>query len=295
MPDVLRIRDWDEHYERSDTRKCRRAQWVPVPNKWDGKGFKRLMRHRNREALFGAWILILEVASRCPTRGLLVDADGPLTAKDIADKTDSRESIIAEAIEVLSAPAVGWIIKEICPEASRSFPKLPESSGLQDRTGQDNTREIPYGISCSEPQAASEPDERGSQPTECAGVASPEAARGILVFPCVGKGPREWSLTEAKLAEYSTSFPGVDCLAECRKARQWCIDNPPKRKTFGGMPKFLSSWLSRVQDAGGAARGNDRFGGQAGRGTGDNAARVRSDFAGDFAEVRRRAAAEGTA
>ncbi len=52
----------------------------------------------------------------------------------------------------------------------------------------------------------------------------------------------------AKLAEYRQAFPGVDALSECRKALQWCLDNPIRRKTFGGMPKFLGSWLGRAQD-----------------------------------------------
>lgn len=72
----------------------------------------------------------------------------------------------------------------------------------------------------------------------------------LLVFPTVGKGPKEWNLTEAKLAEYQESFPGADVLAECRKARQWCVDNPTKRKTARGLPAFLTRWLGKAQDSG---------------------------------------------
>ncbi len=79
----------------------------------------------------------------------------------------------------------------------------------------------------------------------------------VLVFQTVGKGPKEWSLTEAKVAEYQESFPGVDVLAECRKARQWIIDNPTKRKTARGMPAFLTRWLGRVQNSGRAGAGKD--------------------------------------
>ncbi len=79
----------------------------------------------------------------------------------------------------------------------------------------------------------------------------------VLVFQTVGKGPKEWSLTEAKVAEYQESFPGVDVLGECRKARQWVIDNPTKRKTARGMPAFLTRWLGRVQNSGRAATGKD--------------------------------------
>lgn len=76
----------------------------------------------------------------------------------------------------------------------------------------------------------------------------------MLVFPTVGRGPKEWHLTESKLAEYRESFPGVDVLVEAKKARQWCLDNPTKRKTAVGMPKFLGSWFGRAQNHG-APRG----------------------------------------
>lgn len=72
----------------------------------------------------------------------------------------------------------------------------------------------------------------------------------VLGFPVNGKNKKEWALTEAKVAEYTESFPGVDVLAECRIARQWCIDNPQKRKTTTGMPAFLTRWLSKKQNSG---------------------------------------------
>ena len=75
----------------------------------------------------------------------------------------------------------------------------------------------------------------------------PEVA--VLKFPCVGQDGGEWTLTEKKLAEYCESFPGIDVLIECRKARQWCIDNKTHRKTKKGMPRFLTGWLSKSQNS----------------------------------------------
>lgn len=72
----------------------------------------------------------------------------------------------------------------------------------------------------------------------------------ILDFPTVGSGPKVWGLTAAKVKEYEGSYPGVDVLAECRKALQWCRDNPTKRKTAKGMPAFLGRWIGKQQDAG---------------------------------------------
>ena len=94
----------------------------------------------------------------------------------------------------------------------------------------------PNGEACSEPgKPASEP---------------PVADPVVMTFPTVGKGVKEWHLRESKLAEYRDSYPSVDVLAECRKARQWCIDNPRNRKTAPGMPAMLSRWLAKEQNSG---------------------------------------------
>lgn len=81
----------------------------------------------------------------------------------------------------------------------------------------------------------------------CGETDKPSSPPALPPFPCDGKQP-EWTLTQAKLAEYQTSYPSLDVLAECRAARQWCIDNPSRRKTHGGMPTFLTNWLNRAQN-----------------------------------------------
>lgn len=78
----------------------------------------------------------------------------------------------------------------------------------------------------------------------------PAAPEVILLFPAVGNGPREWPLTGDKLAEYADSFPGIDALAECKRALQWIRDNPTRQKTAKGMPAFLNRWLTKAQDSG---------------------------------------------
>lgn len=67
----------------------------------------------------------------------------------------------------------------------------------------------------------------------------------VLEYPC--KKEETWKLTEDKSREYAESFPTVDLMTEFRKARQWCIDNPARRKTFKRMPQFISGWLGRAQ------------------------------------------------
>lgn len=111
MPIAYQIKDWDELFEIAQSRKCERLHWVAIPNKHDGKGYRRIVRHPKCCEVFTAWILILQVASRQDKRGLLVDGDGPITAEDLADKTGFPEEIFELAFEVLSGPKIGWLKK----------------------------------------------------------------------------------------------------------------------------------------------------------------------------------------
>ena len=106
---AYRIKNWDKDYEKAQTRKVNRAYWVAVPNKHDGRGYRRVARHARNTELFAAWILIVQVASKMPVRGLLVDGDGPLDSQDLADKTGFPSKIFDLAFVVLVEPKIGWL------------------------------------------------------------------------------------------------------------------------------------------------------------------------------------------
>ena len=112
VADTYVIRDWGKHFEISQGRRATVLSWVAIPNRHDGKGYRRLMRRANGPSLYAAWILIVQVASKCPTRGVLKDADGPLTVADLEMKTDCPAEIFSEALEVLSGPEIAWILRE---------------------------------------------------------------------------------------------------------------------------------------------------------------------------------------
>ena len=76
-------------------------------------------------------------------------------------------------------------------------------------------------------------------------LAAPEAVPVVLI-PLVGG--KEFGVQAAKVAEWQMAFPGVDVQTALLRARQWCIDNPSRKKTAKGAPKFLNAWLAREQD-----------------------------------------------
>lgn len=112
------IPDWATRYETSESRKRRRLEWVAIPNQWDSRAYIAIAQRRDATAILGAWMLILEVASRMPMRGRLEEDGTPLTAQDIAHKVRVPAQDIARAIAVLSDPAIGWIAIDPEPAAT---------------------------------------------------------------------------------------------------------------------------------------------------------------------------------
>lgn len=76
---------------------------------------------------------------------------------------------------------------------------------------------------------------------------APPAADVVLEFSTVGK-VGAWQLTRAQLEEWATLYPGLDVERECRKAAAWIRANSGRRKTAGGMARFLVTWLNRAVD-----------------------------------------------
>lgn len=119
------IRNWGEHYEIAQSRRNRKQHsWVAIPNKHDGKSFRRLMALRDSMEIYGAWCLIVQVASKCPTRGVLADEDGPLGAEELALKTGGTVRVFSRALEVLSTEGIRWIV---CTQSEGS----PSADGAQ--------------------------------------------------------------------------------------------------------------------------------------------------------------------
>jgi hypothetical protein len=107
-PIALHVTDWDKHYETHKSRILLRLPYVALPNRHDGESYTDLMGEEDAAIIFTAWILILQVASRCPCRGLLVKNDGvPLTARSLAAKTRSHENWFNLAVPKLIQ--LGWL------------------------------------------------------------------------------------------------------------------------------------------------------------------------------------------
>ena len=68
----------------------------------------------------------------------------------------------------------------------------------------------------------------------------------VFTFPTAGH-PSSWDLHQSRIEMWAGMYPGVDVLAECRKAFAW-TEAAPNRKTARGMPAFLVRWLNKAAD-----------------------------------------------
>lgn len=181
MP-LYRIKDWDDIYENHRSRPLKKLDWVPVPNKMDGSGYIELVEHPNGAAHLGAWLVIIEIASKQEARGTLPVLRGS-TAAAIARSSRLPLDLLEEAIARLLSPEIGWL--EECPQSSGEksavpprplgeLPALPERPSGDESATKERKKERKEG------------NEREKRRDEHAETEWPESAKVVIGnFPAV--------------------------------------------------------------------------------------------------------------
>jgi len=127
----FRIAQWNEIYENNRTRELKRLEWVLVPNKMDGSGYCELVDHPNGAAHFGAWVAMVEIASRQKVRGDIPQGSAggiETVAQTLARISRLPREVFEEALPRIVA--LGWI-ELINPEQNQQDVKIPqEGAGL---------------------------------------------------------------------------------------------------------------------------------------------------------------------
>lgn len=83
--------------------------------------------------------------------------------------------------------------------------------------------------------------------------AEPEAASTPPVCQIILNDKSLYPVYQADVDKWAGLYPAVDILAELHKMAGWCDANPQKRKTKGGIQRFINGWLAKEQDRGGSA------------------------------------------
>ena len=99
---LYKISRWAELYENNRSRLLISLTWVLVPNRHDGENFSAIMAQKQAAEIFSAWILILQVASKCKPRGLLVKDNGtPHDSSSLSVKTRAPKAWFDAAFSFL--------------------------------------------------------------------------------------------------------------------------------------------------------------------------------------------------
>ena len=89
--------------------------------------------------------------------------------------------------------------------------------------------------------------------------AEPQAADAPPVISLLLNDGTFFDVSENDRAKWSQLYPNVDVLQQLRNMAGWCDANPTKRKTRGGIKRFITAWLAREQDKGGKTPQNKPF------------------------------------
>jgi hypothetical protein len=110
---LYKIRDWAAIFENNRSRTVKDLAWVPIPNRHDGENYSLIMAQKNASEIFAAWVLMLQVASRCHPRGSLVrDNQKPHTPLTLSTKTRAPEKWFEIALNFLEKET-DWLEIEI--------------------------------------------------------------------------------------------------------------------------------------------------------------------------------------
>lgn len=145
-------------------------------------------------------------------------------------------------------------LKNGLPNHKKEVPQLGQMSGQMSGQSEDkippeyrDKRIEIRNIKESNDSFCSEPCEKGSEPKpKKVKVKEPDASVEALLL----NDGTTWKPTVSLYEEYKRLYPGVNIDQEFRNMRGWCISNPSKRKTLGGIKRFVTNWLSKEQNRG---------------------------------------------
>ena len=101
---LYRIKHWSEVFENSRSRMVEKLAWVAIPNRHDGENYTAMITQPDGAELFSAWVLIIQVASKCQPRGSLLRGDGkPHDAASLSLKTRAPANWFQKCFDWLEA------------------------------------------------------------------------------------------------------------------------------------------------------------------------------------------------
>lgn len=108
------INKWGELFENNRSRTVKFLDWVSIPNKHDGENYGKMITHKDGAVLFATWNLLVQVASKCKIRGVLIRDDGrPHDSTSLFLKTRAPKVWFDKALEWILAETDWMLVKEV--------------------------------------------------------------------------------------------------------------------------------------------------------------------------------------
>lgn len=179
-------------------------------------------------------------------------------------RKEVREQDIQKALAALERTG-SILLYEVAGEPYFCFPNWSEHQRIQTKKSKypapsdsDISRWVTVGHGGSPPESNPNPNPNPeSNPKDY--CAEPQAADAPPVISLPLNDGTFFDVSENDRAKWSQLYPNVDVLQQLRNMAGWCDANPAKRKTRGGIKRFITAWLAREQDKGGKAPQNKPF------------------------------------
>lgn len=181
-------------------------------------------------------------------------------------RKEVREQDIQKALAALERTG-SILLYEVAGEPYFCFPNWSEHQRIQTKKSKypapsdsDISRWVTVGHGESPPESNPNPNPNpNSESNPKDYCAEPQAAGAPPVISLPLNDGTFFDVSENDRAKWSQLYPNVDVLQQLRNMAGWCDANPAKRKTRGGIKRFITAWLAREQNKGGKALQNKPF------------------------------------
>ena len=173
-------------------------------------------------------------------------------------RKEVREQDIRKALAALERTG-SILLYDVAGEPYFCFPNWSEHQRIQTKKSKypapadcDMSRWLTVIHGDSPPESNPNPNpESESNPKEVGG--EPQTASPPVVSIPLNDGT-EYPVSQEQCQEWAGVYPAVDVIQQLREMREWCLNNPAKRKTARGVRGFITRWLAKEQDRGGQKR-----------------------------------------
>jgi len=222
---TYRIRNWSLHFENNRTREIKEMAWVPVPNRMDGDGYTELVDHPEGAAHLGAWLAILQIASKCEERGVLRrDGGQPHDARSLSRISRLPPSVFETALARLVE--IGWL-ESLDPAVEGESETAPPAPALIPQEGATIPQEPAADVEPAPQEGApsrARAEQNRKERTEQNSLSPPTPSHTALALVPVPEerergSPPAAVTDEDRLAYATATGKGDGWLGSCRDGR----------------------------------------------------------------------------